>query len=112
VTNTGTKFAGKASVQAYVQFPEAAGYETPVIQLRDFEKTSELEPGESETVQLTLTRKDLSVWDVEVQDWLIPDLDGEYRVWLGAASDTLDVVCYTDDLSCETDVDGPVSYAD
>ncbi|SPJ79081.1 probable beta-glucosidase 1 precursor [Fusarium torulosum] len=112
VTNTGPKFAGKASVQAYVQFPEAAGYETPVIQLRDFEKTSELEPGESETVQLALTRKDLSVWDVEVQDWLIPDLDGEYRVWLGAASDALDVVCYSDDLSCEKDVDGPISYAD
>ncbi|KAM0442257.1 hypothetical protein ACHAQK_004588 [Fusarium lateritium] len=112
VTNTGTKFAGKASVQAYVQFPEAAGYETPVIQLRDFEKTSEMEPGESETVRLTLTRKDLSVWDVEVQDWLIPDLEGQYRVWLGAASDALDVICYTDDLSCEEDDDGPVSYAD
>ncbi|KAL3601803.1 hypothetical protein FPOAC2_06078 [Fusarium poae] len=110
VTNSGAKFAGKASVQAYVQFPESAGYETPVIQLRDFEKTGIIEPGESETVQLTLTRKDLSVWDVEAQDWLVPKPDGEYRVWLGGASDALDVVCYTDDLSCNNDVDGPVSY--
>lgn len=110
VTNSGAKFAGKASVQAYIQFPEDAGYETPVIQLRDFEKTGIIEPGESETVQLTLTRKDLSVWDVESQDWLVPKPNGEYRVWLGGASDMLDVVCYTDDLSCDNDVDGPVSY--
>jgi hypothetical protein len=110
VTNSGAKFAGKASVQAYIQFPESAGYETPIIQLRDFEKTDVIEPGESETVQLTLTRKDLSVWDVEAQDWLVPEPDGEYRVWLGGASDVLDVVCYTDDLSCDNDIDGPVSY--
>ncbi|KAM0350667.1 hypothetical protein ACHAPU_003155 [Fusarium lateritium] len=110
VTNTGAKFAGKASVQAYVQFPGSAGYETPTIQLRDFEKTAKLGPGESEEVQLTLTRKDLSVWDVEAQDWLIPEPEGQYRVWLGSASDALDVFCNTDDMSCERDVDGPVSY--
>ncbi|KAF9772092.1 hypothetical protein IL306_010205 [Fusarium sp. DS 682] len=108
VTNAGSKFSGKASVQAYVQFPKAAGYETPIIQLRDFEKTKVLEPGESETVQLTLTRKDLSVWDVKAQDWLV--LDGEYKIWLGSASDKLDVVCFTDDLGCEHEVKGPVSY--
>ncbi|KAF4969961.1 hypothetical protein FSARC_2914 [Fusarium sarcochroum] len=110
VTNTGVKFPGKASVQAYIQFPENTGYDVPVIQLRDFEKTIELKPGESETVQITLTRKDLSVWDVKAQDWLIPEPDGEYRVWLGSASDALDVVCYTDDLSCEDGADRPVSF--
>ncbi|KAJ3544533.1 hypothetical protein NM208_g2991 [Fusarium decemcellulare] len=110
VTNTGTKFSGKASVQGYVQFPDSAGYDTPTIQLRDFEKTLELSPGESETVKLTLTRKDLSVWDVKAQDWLVPEPDGEYKVWLGAASDALNVVCFTDSSSCEHDVDGPVSY--
>ncbi|RYC91843.1 putative beta-glucosidase F [Fusarium oxysporum f. sp. narcissi] len=108
VTNAGSKFSGKASVQAYVQFPSVAGYETPVIQLRDFEKTKVLEPGSSETVQLTLTRKDLSVWDVKAQDWLV--LDGEFKIWLGSASDKLDAVCFTDDLGCEHDVEGPVSY--
>ncbi|KAH7236732.1 glycosyl hydrolase family 3 N terminal domain-containing protein [Fusarium redolens] len=108
VTNAGSKFSGKASVQAYVQFPSVAGYETPTIQLRDFEKTKVLEPGSSETVQLTLTRKDLSVWDVKAQDWLV--LDGEFKIWLGSASDKLDAVCFTDDLGCEHDVKGPVSY--
>ncbi|KAM0546221.1 hypothetical protein ACHAPJ_011007 [Fusarium lateritium] len=110
VTNTGAKFPGKASVQAYIQFPENTEYDVPVIQLRDFEKTIELGPGKSETVQITLTRKDLSVWDVKAQDWLMPEPGGKYRVWLGSASDALDVVCYTDDLSCEDGVDGPVSF--
>ena len=51
VTNTGADRAGKASAQLYLQYP-ASDYDTPVIQLRDFEKTAELAPGESETVSL------------------------------------------------------------
>lgn len=108
VTNTGDDFSGKASAQLYVQFPGDIEYDTPVIQLRDFEKTKELAPGESQTVELELTRKDVSVWDVEVQDWVVPDVDGGYRVWVGAASDDLGVVCRVDGLECEDGVDGPV----
>ncbi|POR31033.1 Beta-glucosidase [Tolypocladium paradoxum] len=108
VTNTGSTHAGKASVQAYLQFPAGIPYETPVIQLRDFEKTARLAPGESERVELTLTRKDLSVWDVEVQDWVVPVVDGGYRVWLGAASDDLRTVCRVDGMECEDGVRGPV----
>ena len=108
VTNTGETHSGKASVQAYLQFPEGISYDTPVIQLRDFEKTAVLAPGESETVELTLTRKDLSVWDVEIQDWVVPDVDGAYEIWIGAASDELGVVCHVDGLDCESDVTGPV----
>ncbi|ODA79134.1 hypothetical protein RJ55_04726 [Drechmeria coniospora] len=108
VTNTGTKRAGKASVQAYLQFPDGTPYETPVIQLRDFEKTKKLAPGESTTVELMLTRKDLSVWDVVLQDWVIPAVDGGYKVWLGPASDALDTVCRADRMTCEHGVKGPV----
>lgn len=108
VTNTGDEYAGKASVQLYLSYPEGIPYDTPIIQLRDFEKTAELAPGESETVELTLTRKDVSIWDVEIQDWVVPEVDGAYRVWIGAASDDLGVVCRTDELSCEDGVDGPV----
>lgn len=108
VTNTGKTHSGKASVQAYLQFPEGIPYDTPVIQLRDFEKTSELAPGESETVELTLTRKDLSVWDVVIQDWVVPDVDGAYKVWIGAASDNLGTMCNVDGLECESGVAGPV----
>jgi hypothetical protein len=108
VTNTGDEYAGKASVQLYLSYPDGIPYDTPIIQLRDFEKTAELAPGESETVELTLTRKDVSVWDVEIQDWVVPEVDGAYKVWVGAASDDLGVVCRTDELSCEDGVDSPV----
>ena len=49
-------------------------YDTPPIQLRDFAKTQTLAPGASETVTLSLTRKDLSVWDTALQNWVIPGL--------------------------------------
>lgn len=107
VTNTGKKYAGRASAQLYLAFPEGIPYDMPAIQLRDFEKTSELAPGASETIELTLTRKDVSAWDVELQDWVVPEVDGPYKVWIGAASDDLTVVCYVDGLSCEDGVDGP-----
>ncbi|KAM4066463.1 fibronectin type III-like domain-containing protein [Hirsutella rhossiliensis] len=90
VTNIGTRRSGKASVQAYLQFPDKTGYEMPVIQLRDFEKTKQLAPGESTT------------------DWVVPAVDGAYRVWLGAASDDLTTVCRVDGLVCNDGVKGPV----
>ncbi len=45
VTNVGTQHAGRAVAQAYVQFPPAGagGFDTPVIQLRDFAKTATLQ---------------------------------------------------------------------
>ncbi|KAJ4217449.1 hypothetical protein NW759_008756 [Fusarium solani] len=112
VTNEGVDFAGKASLQAYVQFPNGISYDTPVIQLRDFEKTRELAPGESEKLEVVLTRKDVSVWDAETQDWVIPEVDGGYRIWLGGSSDDLGVVCFADKLTCDESADGPVSYKD
>ncbi|KAF2084274.1 glycoside hydrolase family 3 protein [Saccharata proteae CBS 121410] len=93
VANTGAR-AGKAVVQAYVQFPAATGVETPVIQLRDFAKTAALEVGGSEALVLELTRKDLSVWSSEVADWVAWPED-EYRVWVGESSGRLGVACGT-----------------
>lgn len=108
VTNAGSKYAGKASVQAYLQFPDGIDYETPIIQLRDFEKTQVIAPGESETVTVQLTRKDVSVWDTTLQDWVVPDVDGAYKVWIGGASDDLGTVCQIDTMNCQTGVRGPV----
>lgn len=106
VSNVGSKYSGKASVQAYLQFPRDNGYETPVLQLRDFEKTKTLAPGESTTLELQLTRKDLSVWDVVLQDWVIPAVDGAYNVWIGSASDDPRVSCHVDGLKCTNVVKG------
>ncbi|KAI0397051.1 glycoside hydrolase family 3 protein [Xylariaceae sp. FL0594] len=114
VTNTNSASSSpkaKAAVQAYVQFPSSnGGFDTPVLQLRDFAKSRALAAGESDALELRLTRKDLSVWDVTAQNWVVPNPTGRYRVWLGLSSDDLRVVCYSDTLTCETGVEGPVQY--
>ncbi|KAL2826753.1 glycoside hydrolase superfamily [Aspergillus pseudoustus] len=94
VTNSGNH-GGATVAQLYAEFPESAPAETtPLKVLRGFEKTAVLKPGESETVEFTLTRRDLSYWDVEVQDWRI--LEGEFVFHLGFSSrDTRDVTTVT-----------------
>jgi beta-glucosidase len=108
VTNTGTTRTGKSVAQAYLQFPSGIAYDTPVVQLRDFAKTKSLAPGESTTLTLELTRKDLSVWDVVSQNWVVPSLTGRFKIWLGEASDKLFTACYTDTLTCEGGLTSPV----
>ncbi|AEO56238.1 glycoside hydrolase family 3 protein [Thermothelomyces thermophilus ATCC 42464] len=106
----------RASVQAYVQYPPGIPYDTPPVQLRDFEKTPPLAPGESQTVTLRLTRKDVSVWDVELQNWVVPGATlggggkgpGRYTIWIGEASDQLFLACYTDTGKCEQGLEPPV----
>ncbi|KAH8887422.1 glycoside hydrolase family 3 protein [Thozetella sp. PMI_491] len=107
VTNTG-KRAGRAVAQLYLQFPTDASVDTPVIQLRDFAKTDTLQPGQSATLQLQLTRKDVSVWDVVLQDWVVPSLTGEYKAWIGEASDKLYAMCGTNSLTCAAGLASPV----
>ncbi|KAI1827887.1 glycoside hydrolase family 3 protein [Xylaria intraflava] len=111
VTNTATTAPGKAVAQAYFQFPDVAdnrGFDTPIIQLRDFAKSATLAPGEVSTLQLQLTRKDVSVWDTTTQNWIIPNPGARHSVWIGQASDNLSIVCYTDTLTCEHVAQGPV----
>lgn len=108
VTNTGSKHSGKAVGQVYIQFPEGTSYDTPIIQLRDFAKTSVLAPGASETLNFQLTRRDLSVWDVVQQNWIVPNPSGGYRLWIGQSSAELTTVCHSDSLRCESGVVSPV----
>jgi beta-glucosidase len=105
VTNTG-KVPGKAVAQAYVQYPSDFGYDTPIIQLRDFGKTSTLAPGASETVTLSFTRKDLSAWDVKLQNWVAGS--GEYTIWIGESSGELTLGCSTSTLTCSNGLTSPV----
>jgi beta-glucosidase len=107
VTNTGNT-TGRAVAQLYVQFPSEVTVDTPVIQLRDFEKTSALAAGESATLRLRVTRKDLSVWDTLVQNWVVPSVGGDYGIWVGGSSDTLGLRCGTATGECEVGVKSPV----
>lgn len=70
VNNAG-RVTGKAVPQLYLEFPKGIDFETPVRQLKGFSKV-ELGPGENKVVIMELLRKDISVWDVVRQQWVIP----------------------------------------
>lgn len=90
VQNTGFR-TGKEVVQLYVSFPEHMAdstsgevIDTPVKVLRNFEKV-EIKAGETKSVEMYLTRKDLSYWSVTQQNWVMPEND-EFTVAVGRSS--------------------------
>ncbi|KAF2643411.1 beta-glucosidase 2 precursor [Massarina eburnea CBS 473.64] len=99
ITNTGSR-SGKAVAQLYLQYPTGIAFDTPIIQLRDFAKTDELAAGKTQTVKMRLTRKDMSVWDVVKQNWIVPNVSGDYGVWIGESSDKLGWRCGTAAAKC------------
>ncbi len=93
ITNTGS-CPGKEVVMLFVQYPSDSPWDTPIIQLRAFEKTDTLAVGESEVVALAVTRKDLSVWDVVTQNWIIPVSASEsFLFWIGEGTGNLSLAC-------------------
>jgi beta-glucosidase len=81
VTNAGS-VAGAEVAQLYVSFP--AGLGEPPQQLRGFQKTRVLQPGESVAVTLALDTPRLSIFDVVSDDWRVPR--GEFGARVGASS--------------------------
>ncbi|KKA30951.1 hypothetical protein TD95_001324 [Thielaviopsis punctulata] len=77
--NSGDR-AGQEVAQLYVRIPQA---EAPVRQLRGFDKVH-VEPSQSVLVTFSLTRRDLSYWDVVHQKWRLPR--GEFTVFVGSSS--------------------------
>lgn len=93
VTNTG-QVPGKDVAMVFVQYPTDNPWDTPVIQLRAFEKTETLAPGESQVVSMDITRKDLSIWDVVSQNWVVPVSTNEpFLFWIGDSSSNLTLAC-------------------
>ncbi|KAK4225758.1 family 3 putative glycoside hydrolase [Podospora fimiseda] len=89
VSNTG-EVDGAEIAQLYVGVPGAEKEEdTPIRQLRGFNKVGPLIPGEEREVLFELTRRDLSVWDVVAQQWRMRR--GKYNIWVGASSRDLRV---------------------
>ncbi|KAL2753146.1 glycoside hydrolase family 3 protein [Sodiomyces alcalophilus JCM 7366] len=81
VKNTGN-VEGAEVAQLYISLPDSAP-ETPPKQLRGFDKLR-LAPGESGVVTFEVRQKDLSYWDVELQNWVVPM--GTFRIHVGASS--------------------------
>jgi beta-glucosidase len=72
VENVG-KHAGSVVPQLYLTFPQdETPSGTPVKVLRGFAK-SFLQPGSVESMTFSLKRRDVSFWDVNVQEWIIPE---------------------------------------
>ncbi|KAJ5654555.1 hypothetical protein N7490_001558 [Penicillium lividum] len=77
VKNTGHK-SGAEVAQLYVGIPGG-----PVRQLRGFDKVK-IGAGGSAKVSFSLTRRDLSTWDVTAQKWHLQS--GEYKIYVGSSS--------------------------
>ncbi|KAF2635040.1 hypothetical protein P280DRAFT_554085 [Massarina eburnea CBS 473.64] len=108
VTNIGT-VAGSCVVQLYISYPEnhknaetGEPVDFPVKVLRAFEKvhidaqkegvlkgikgsTHGGAGGNRQMVKFELTRRDLSYWDVESQNWVLPS-EGEFEIAVGFSS--------------------------
>lgn len=83
VKNVG-KASGKEVVQLYVSAPSNASLAKPEKELKDFTKTGELKPGESQTVTLKVAVSDLASYDEVHHSWLVDE--GEYQFKIGASS--------------------------
>lgn len=83
IKNEGTQ-QGSYVAQLYVGYPRGNDtLDTPPKQLRGFDKVN-LAPGQSTTVKFNLRLRDISVWDVVSQSWIVQK--GKYTIYVGSSS--------------------------
>ena len=87
VKNTGS-VAGKEAVQLYVSAPTDR-LAKPARELKSFAKTRELQPGESQTLQMHVTNYDLASYNETTQSW--ETSAGKYLIHFAA---------HVDDIRC------------
>ncbi len=85
IKNTGA-VSGKEVAQIYVQAPKGK-LEKPAQELKAFAKTRELQPGESQTLTMTIPVRDLASFDEAGSQWLTEA--GNYTFRIGNSSRNL-----------------------
>lgn len=97
VTNTGG-VSGKEVAQVYVTAPEVK-LKKPTIELKAFAKTSELNPGGSETLTFDISSFELASFDPNGDEWIIEP--GTYKVYISNSSDISDTTPISFNVSQE-----------
>ena len=82
VANTGSVDA-KEVVQLYITYPDSGTNKRPIKNFKGFEKFMVKAGGKTKTT-ISVTNKDLAVWNTERQGWEI--LKGEYTLSVGTSS--------------------------
>ena len=119
VTNTGN-MAGKDVIQVYFSAPYTdGGIEKSAIELAGYAKTSLLTPGESEDVIITFPTRDMSSYDMNVEQAYVLEA-GEYQIHVSKnvheAVETLtytvdETVVYNEDDATGTAIVNQFDYA-
>ena len=81
VTNTGS-IAGKEAVGLYVKAPLGSFKDKPSVELKEFGKTKELLPGESQTLTFSVPVRQLASFNSEKSRW--ETAKGAYKAYFGA----------------------------
>ena len=112
VKNTG-KVSGKQVAEVYVTAPKGA-YEKPAKELKTFGKTKELKPGESQTLKMTVAKRDLASFDEVNSQWKADA--GTYLFQVGTDVETikgtasLKIAEYTEKVSNACPVNVQMNY--
>lgn len=109
VTNTG-EVAGKDVVELYYNPPYTnGGIEKSAVNLIDFGKTQVIEPGESETVEFTVSAEDMASFDTYGAGCYVLE-SGDYEISIRSDAHTvLDECTYTVDNTITYDESNPRS---
>ena len=87
VTNIGDTYAGKEVVQIYASLPQTE-VKKEYRRLVGYAKTKLLQPGEAETLKITVGQKELAYFSEEKHQWIVEK--GIYGIWTGNSSVSLE----------------------
>lgn len=88
VKNTGKTYKGKEVVQIYASLPQK-GMEKEYRRLIGYQKTKELEPGETQKLEIKVKQKTLASFYEKKNQWIVQD--GIYGIWIGNSLSNVDL---------------------